>query len=151
LAHFASVSATAEYSAQIIDVLVESALELKSYVLRGTLLSALSLIAINPKMVASLQAKGFGIFRFGEHSCVVPMKPSSILIQPQKVEIVPPPKLPAPSKWGILATQLLNPIHRGTARRALEEAVKAKAAGLNTTENCCYVHSLVASHSFLPE
>jgi hypothetical protein len=62
-----------------------------------------------------------------------------------------PPPFPNPSRWGKLAAQLLNPIHRNPATKEIYSATKDRVPDMNTMENSSYVHMLVAHHPYMTE
>jgi hypothetical protein len=150
LAQFASSPLATEYVSQsgIIELLIESALEMKSLMLRGTLLSCLSLISVSLHVVSILQPRGFQLFKFGEHSCVVPIDPRTLVVPIKARPIRQPAPSQPPNRYCELACQMLNPIHRSSALKEMSAAAKGE---LETVENSFYVQNLLGNYAFLPE
>jgi hypothetical protein len=148
LAHFVSVPQTTEYVVQIVEIIVTSTLNTKSYVLRGTLLCALSMIYVSPFLTTALQQTGFTLFRFGQNSCVIPIDITTLLISFEQNGIQIPAVFQSPSKYCNYASQLLNPIQRGTATTELLTASKENQTELRTSENAYFVHRLLALNCF---
>jgi hypothetical protein len=131
--------------------MIAAAMEVGSYILRGTLLATLSQIAINEPIGQSLLINGFKLFKFGNHSCIIPINPESILIPVKQPILTIPQVIKSPSKYGQLAAQLLNPIHKQQASNELTLAAKENPADILTVENSFYIRRLLADHPFPAE
>jgi hypothetical protein len=89
LAHFASVPATRGIveSFGIPDILIGVASRSTSYVLKGTLIVALSLFAQSQYFSSVLQKHNWQLFRFGCHQSVIPCDPSEFLKDRKTCEV----------------------------------------------------------------
>jgi hypothetical protein len=154
LGQFASSPATADYVSElgIVELLIEAAFELKSFMLRGTLLAALSMVAINSRTTEVLARYNFQLFKFGPHACVVPVTPDVVLIPVRPRKVVVPEREVLPSKYAEFATMLMNPINRAGAMRELGAAQRDnRAAEMGTVENSMFVQTLLGKHTFPAE
>jgi hypothetical protein len=152
LAHIASspIAANDAQSHGIIEAMVGAALRSQSLLLRGTLLACLGLVHVNAHTAELLAKHQFQLFKFGPHSCVVPIDIQK-MIRPVGEALVPQPLgNVAQTRYGLLACQLLNPIHRGPALKELGAAAKEKekAVEMCTVENSKYVQGLLGRHGF---
>lgn len=153
LGYFGSVKATSEYlrQAKIVEQMINCGLDVCSYVVKGTLLASLSLIAVNPYVSETLQKNGFQFFKFGNHMCVIPLDPASLMIPLAMKKLVAPTLTSQPPPYGQLAAQLLNPIHQNQAKKELYAASKEKPDEINTPENAHYVMKLLANYCYTGE
>ena len=147
LSHY--LSNTNQYSKEIIQSMINSAYESQSYMLRGTLLSSLSIIVNNNKSMSRfLSSFGFRILSFKGNSWVFPNNLEQILIanEPKKHEFseYQPVKL----KYSEQISKLLNPIHISNAKKELLEASRNTNSGLLNQEHALYANEIIAKYSF---
>jgi hypothetical protein len=151
LGHFASAPRSAPFVREIVRRMVAATQETRSYVLRGTLLAALSLCSVTPEFVSSLREHGFTLFTFRDRSYAVPVDPRGLLIPFRDPDVRIPIGDPPPSQIARLAAQLLTPIHRNAAMKELYAASKERPTELATTENARYCRVLMAENCYQAE
>jgi hypothetical protein len=151
LGHFASSPHSSPFVRDIVGRMLASALGLQSYVLRGTLLTALSLCAVTREFVAAIRDRGLTLFKFGARGSVVPLDPALLLIPVTNAPPVIEASSEPPGPIGVAAAKLLNPIFRSVAMKELLATGKSRPAELTTVENVQFCHSLLANACFLTE
>lgn len=150
LGQFGSVSDTVDYIRRhkVIPKMIKNTLETDSYIVRGTLIVSLSFMYVNHTISDTLQKNGFQFFRFGSHTCVVPVDPASLFIPIPANKISPPPLKEPPSRYGELASQLLNPLYDNAAKEELKKQVQENPEDVFTTENAEYIMRLLANFGY---
>ncbi|OHS95167.1 hypothetical protein TRFO_10654 [Tritrichomonas foetus] len=138
-------------SIDILVKMIESAEESSSYLLRGTLFVALSLVYLTPQFSDFLFTAGFHLFRFGSHTCVIPIDPKLILIDTasndEKVSENIEPKTSF-NQLTELVIKMMNPIISGQARNDLVALVNTHGKEMSTYENVSFLHNTLAKYSF---
>lgn len=149
LGHFGS--APNGVTPEIVQIMIDSALNEDSYVLVGTLIESLSLIERTPKIMEVLNRNKFVLFAYGKRSCIIPASPDIVIpfyIEEDEDPIlnkVPSP--PQPILEHILL--LLNPVHAQQSKVLIHDtAVKdaqqqARNPSLLTTNNALYLHEVL--------
>lgn len=137
-------------SAEIVAKMIESAKESTSYLLRGTLLVAFSIMKPDPIIANYLYKSGFQLFKFGSHSCIVPIDLNSMLIRTQQqfvglTEDVQPFSRPqnhfVSTVINCLSTRVNQP------RIDLQNLVTTKTKEIATTENSQFLHNFMSKFS----
>lgn len=155
LGHFGSVQGGA--TEETVQAMIDSALSSGSYLLIGTLLDCLTLIATNPRINEVLKKNGFTSFEFGDHRCIVPESADIPFENMDNYEEEEwnekATELRFPSKISIQLPLLLNPIHQQFSTQFLFNASRAEnqdGEPLLTSPNALYAHELLADCTFIP-
>jgi hypothetical protein len=143
LGHFASDARAAAYVEEykLLEVMVASANSIESYVVRGTFLSALSLVAVTPKIAERLSALGLTV---GANSCIVPVDINSMVIPVSSRLFVAPEILTPPSEAAKRVTDLINPL---TVAQAKNELGSLSINDLASYDNSVFIHRFLMSYN----
>ncbi|OHT16176.1 hypothetical protein TRFO_41991 [Tritrichomonas foetus] len=149
LAHFASVPSTAEIIEKydIAEKIIISALNSSSYVLKGTLISALSLFAQSLYLSSVLQRHNWQLFMFGSHQCVIPCNPLELF---EPLEKTPPPLLTIDDLEGhseavTFLKQLANTLLVKSARQSLTQLLNTQKKDIALA---LYANELISNFHF---
>ncbi|OHT16392.1 hypothetical protein TRFO_13254 [Tritrichomonas foetus] len=149
LGHFGSIGNNA--TPEIVDVLIQSALNSNSHLLMGTLITVLSIMKPNPAIVNFWNSHGFIIYDYGTHSCVIPIDQTidNHFGEHESDKIVHKvyPKAPNPTIENII--QLQNPIAQNQAKKEIYEASKSK--DFLKPEVAFYANDILSYFSLAPE
>jgi hypothetical protein len=145
LGHFAADSKMWAFVDEyhILEEMVKAGTSMDSYLVKGTLLNALSLVSMMPKVADRLYSLGFTVVNFGENSCVVPVDANSMIIPVSTRVFVAPEILTPPSKAVQSVADLLSPLTRD---RAKNELSGISINDLASYDNTIFVHRLLMSH-----
>jgi hypothetical protein len=128
---------------RILEAMVACAMETESYVMRGTLLSTLSLVAVTPQITDRLHTLGFTVLTFGGHSCVVPLDLNSMVIRATSRLFVATEAIDPVSPVAQNVARLLNPL---THDRSKAELAALSVNQLASYENSLFVHRFLMSY-----
>jgi hypothetical protein len=149
LAHFSAVNETAPIVEQleIPEKMILVASQKASYVLKGTLIAALSLFAHTRYFSSVLQRHNWQLFRFGSHSSVIPSNPMEFLRERERTHISQN-RLPPIEKYREICDALKDLssslIHQDT-RAALLKIRDKDERPFRDPELACYAHRLLGS------
>ena len=169
LAHFASVPATSSVIEEhdIAEKMINAAVKSSSYVLKGTLITVLSLFTQTSYFSSVIQRHNWQLYVFGNHHCVIPCQPdclfneseaqielntsqgklpkkgteNNIYLQMRDVEM----KLSRHQEVIVLLKQLANALLVKTARQKLAEIFHTPKKDI---ELALYAHKLMSNFAF---
>jgi len=154
LGHFAS-SAFAEEIVErykIPEVMMACVDDSDSYVLSGTLISALSLFKQSRYVASVLREHKWQLFRIGSHHVVIPTDPRAWLGEPRRVPVTPAVVQDIPRFDHVISLLKMMSNSLGT-HKASESLRQLKAAGdpaIAEPELARYAHTFIASFCLLP-
>ena len=155
LAHFSSVPNTIDIVEKndIASKLIASALSSSSYVLKGTLISCLSLFYQSKYLSTVLQNHKWELFRFGSNQCVIPCDPFKFFEPPEAITIQLPDfkDIEGFDDIVVLLKQQANSLLNKTSRSQLTDIYKNKRILFNNPKLALYSHSLLGNFYFTPE
>jgi hypothetical protein len=145
LGHFSSDNRTASFvrKYQIVEAMVNTVMASESFILRGTLLDALSMMASGVIATGLLQNSGLTVFQFGSHKSVLPISPEAMLVPVDARPLVMPEILRPKSVATELMAALLNPVSAAAARA---ELARMPLTELATYDNKMFMHRLLMSY-----
>lgn len=151
LAHFASVPVTSSIIEKydIAEKIINTAINSSSYVLKGSLISALSIFAQSRYLSSVLQKHNWQLFMFGNHQCVIPCDPLSLF---EPLVKNPPPLVELNEPEGeeyqniiSLLKQLANTLLVKSARQQISQLMNTQKK-----DSCIalFAHRLMANFHF---
>lgn len=152
LAHFASVPASTS-EIERLDVatrMINIALDSESYVLKGTLIAALSLFDQSKYLSSVLQKNNWQLFHFGNHQCVIPCDPLAFFQSEETIEYQMP-TIEDPEGYDEITTllkQMANLLLVKNTRTTLLEYYKAKRPELYEPKLVQYAHKLLSLYNY---
>ena len=154
LAHFASNPTTASIIEQydIAEKIIVSALNSPSYVLKGTLISSLSLFAQSLYLSSVLQKHNWQLFIFGSHQCIIPCNPQKLFVPAEKIQptILAIKDLEGFEEETNLLKQLANTLLTKTSRQALSQLL-SNSKKRESSDLALYANELISNFHFNPE
>lgn len=165
LAHFASVPCTLDIIEKfdIAELMISTAVNSSSYVLKGSLISVLSLFAQSKYLSSVLQKHNWQLYIFGNHHCVIPCDPIDLFSE-SEIEIESNTSqvkldeinqntsiennLQNYQEVIVLLKQLANTLLVKNARQKLAEIFHTPKKDVNLA---FYAHKLLSTFSFSPD
>lgn len=155
LANFASIPGETEKiieDEKVAEIMIKTALNSDSYVLKGSLITCLSLFTMTNSLSKVLIDNGFEMFYLGHQKIIVPTDFSIFMKSevPQEKTVISLPKInesiPPEIAKGLI--ELLNPIKSKEAKDQIFALYRERASGITTTDIALYAHQLMAHFSY---
>jgi len=153
LSHFGSTQNTSNVVErfEIPKHLINFALSSKSFILRGTLLSCLSIHYVSPYFSSILAQHSFQLYRYGEKSCIIPISLDVLDIELSGDNNSSFDISVLEDLYPSLFIELLNPITIKRSKTELITHYREKPNELLTNENARLASILMAKYSFPSE
>jgi hypothetical protein len=145
LGHFASAPQTSSFvdSFKIVKQMFLFGPSIESYLLRGSLFNALSLILITPNIADELFELGLTVFQFGSQNCIIPHNHNSMVVRSPPRIFLRPEILGRSSELSRKVTELLNPLTQDLAKAELTSFSNEHFA---SSDNSVFIHKFVMSY-----
>ncbi len=137
---------------RFIDRMFDTVVESTSLIVRGTLITALSLICDTPTIAEILERCHYHFFRYGRHQCIIPIDPEQILnggdcIRMGDSDMSDSISIPESEICDVVRC-LSNPHINRKAKHDLKALVYRSP---QSTQNAVIAHLMMAKYSFRPD
>ena len=155
LAHFGSNKESAQILKEynVIQTFMKCLQTTNSYVLKGTIITSLSLIAESKYLFNVLEEYNWVTFKFGNHYAIVPNNISTLY---KKYETIDPPlyeinDIPGQEKMTSLIRQLSSPISQKQAKAELHNIYQNDPKALTDTNLALYSSEMMSKFVVSPD